>query len=489
MKFSGADMASKIARSSWRVARTLVLLSTFCVVATAAGAQKLSIQGDRFAVDGEPRFLTFISMFGLMGAPNFEADLHTIKTLGFDGFRIWPNLDTGPQIFKGDGSVGATELARLRSILDQARRERLIVDVSFTFEHTPGLTAALVRPAIMALTDALRAYDNVLFDIQNERNVGDRRHMSEPDVRSILAGIRSVDPARITTASNSPVDSPEYAADFTARLGLDVTAYHEPRTSRWYWLSSTQAVVSAMRSNGRPAYLQEPMSTRDNLFPYPAHDRAEYFLQAIGHAKLAGAAAWCFHTDVGTDYRTGPALLEDRLRSFPEPEWAFVNSLKARVMLRASNGVNYVVAEGGGGAGVRADRTAAGPGAWEEFGASALGGGPLIADDRLSLAAANGSYLQATGGGGSSLRATAPSVGASETFRIEKSGGGMIRQGDAVALRVEGTSWYVTAEGGGGGSVMANVAARAAWEMFTVLFLSPHSTDPEALQIQGERRP
>jgi hypothetical protein len=243
-----------------------------------------------------------------------------------------------------------------------------------------------------------------------------------------------------------------------------------------------------MRANGRPAYLQEPMSTRDSLFPYPSHDRAEYFLQAIANAKLAGAAAWCFHTDVGVNYREGPALLEDRLRAYPEPEWAFVNSLNARVMLRTSNGVNYVVAENGGGAGVRADRTAAGPGSWEVFGASALAGGPLIADDRIALTTANGMYLQAAGGGGALLRADGQTIGAWETFRIEKPGGGVIRHGDAVALRANDTPWYVTAESGGGGNVMVNVAARAAWETFTILFVSPHATDPAALQVDAGRR-
>ena len=480
----------KISTSSWRVAVSLALLIGFSLVATEAHAQKLSIQGDRFAVDGEPRFLTFISMFGVMAAPNINADLHTIKTLGFDGFRIWPNIDTGPQIFNADGTVRPAELERLRSILDQARRERLIVDVSFTFEHTPGLTAGRVRQGILAVTDALRTYDNVLFDIQNERNVGDRRFMSEADVQSIFAGIKSVDPARITTASNSPVDTPEYAADFAGRLGLDVTAYHEPRMSRWYWLSSMETVVRAMKSTGRPAYLQESMPTRDNLFPYPAHDRAEYFMQGIAHAKLSGAAAWCFHTDVGTDYRDGgPALLEDRLRSFPEPEWAFVNSLNARVILRASNGVNFLVAESGGGAGVRADRTAAGPGSWDVFGASALAGGPLIAGERIALSAANGNYLMAVGGGGATLRATAQSAGSWESFRIEKPGGGVIRHGDAIALRANDTPWYVTAESGGGGNVMVNAAARAAWETFTVLFVSPHSTDPQALRIDNRPQP
>ena len=141
--------------------------------------------------------------------------------------------------------------------------------------------------------------------------------MSSADVASIFAGIKAADPGRIATASMAPVNSPQVSADFTAQLGLDVTAYHEPRPANWYQLATTQAVVRALKSNGRPAYLQEPMTTRDLLYPYPSQDRADYFLQAIANAKLAGAAAWCFHTEVAVDFRTGPPFFEDRLRAVP----------------------------------------------------------------------------------------------------------------------------------------------------------------------------
>src|SRR5439155_7781825 len=159
-------------------------------------------------------------------------------------------------------------------------------------------------------TDALRSYENLLFDIQNERNVQDRRFMSEADFARIFAGIKALDPARIATADNSPVDDAQYGADFTARLGLDVTAFHEARRSDWYTLATYQALVRALKSAGRPVYFQEPNTTRDSQFFYPSNDRAEYFLQAIANAKLAGAAAWCFHTEVGVDFRDGLPFLE-----------------------------------------------------------------------------------------------------------------------------------------------------------------------------------
>ena len=127
-------------------------LACALLAASPARAQKLSIQGDRFAIDGVPRFLTFMTMFGAMGAPDIVADLQTVRNLGFDGVRIWPNLDTGPQLMTSDGSLKPDELARLRLILDEARKLRLIVDVSFTYEHVRGLDATRARLGVVAAT-------------------------------------------------------------------------------------------------------------------------------------------------------------------------------------------------------------------------------------------------------------------------------------------------------------------------------------------------
>lgn len=453
--------------------------------AAPARAQKLGIQGTRFTIDGTPRFLTFITYFGAMGAPNVTADLHLIKSLGFDGVRIWPNLDTGPQLMNGDGSLRSAELQHFLSILNTAKQERLVVDVTFTYEHISGMTPSTALVGIVNATNALRTYDNLIFDIQNERNVQDRRFMSEDDVGRIFRAIKAADPARLATASNAP-DGASVDADFTARIGMDVNAYHDERLPNWYQLDEIQSIVRALTANGKPAYLQEPNTTHDTRFFYPSNDRAEYFLQAVANAKLAGAAAWCFHTEEGVDFRTGPPFFEDRLRAHPDVEWAFVSSLNIRVVLRAADGAHYLVAEGGGGGGMRADRSASGPGSWEVFGATALGGGPLISGDRVSLATADGAhFVQAANGGGGPLRATGQAVGAFETFVIEKPGGGVIHHGDAVAMRAG--SWYVVADAGGGAGASANSAARGAWETFTLLFATPHSTDVPPVTSFRER--
>jgi hypothetical protein len=450
-----------------------VILLCMCLSARTE-AQTLSIQGDRFAIDGTPRFLTFISYFGAMGAGNVTADLRLIRTKGFDGIRIWPLLFTGPQLFTSNGSLRPDALDRLLFVLDRARDERLVVDVSFTGEHIPGLNARGFRDGIIATASALRAYDNILFDIENESDIygPSDRPLSREDIASIRAGIKSVHASRIVTSSVSSQHSAEFTTNFTTELGLDVTTYHDPREFSWFELETIQPMLDTLKTAGRPVYLQEPMPTRDFTFTwYVNHDKAEYFLKAVAHAKLSGAAAWCFHSPLADDLRGAQTFLEDVFRAYPEPEWAFVNSLlPARVNFQTANELNYVKAEGGGGGEVRANSIAIG--SWETFALSVLGGGPLVNGDRVTIRTVNSNFLQASNGGGGPMRASAESAGAFETFVIEKAGGGGIRPGDRITLRTAGDArWYVAAEGGGGGNVMVNRPSAGSWETFKLVFV------------------
>src|SRR5215475_1317148 len=112
----------------------LAAIAVVTLVGRNASAQRLSVAGDRFAIDGSPRFLTFISYFGAMGAADVAADFQFLKDAGFDGVRIWPNSPEGPQLMRGDGTLDPSALQRLTEILDRSRDRRLVVDVTFTAE-------------------------------------------------------------------------------------------------------------------------------------------------------------------------------------------------------------------------------------------------------------------------------------------------------------------------------------------------------------------
>jgi hypothetical protein len=453
--------------------RPLALVA-FTLVAATAEAQRLGIDGQRFTVDGSPRFLTFISYFGAMGARDVAADLEFLKSSGFDGVRIWPNSPEGPQLMRGDGQLDPDNLARLTTILERARDRRMIVDITFTAEHVAGLSAGVYRDAMVRAAGALRPYANVLIDIENERNLYGPfgRPLAAQDVAVIVAAIKGADASRIVTASNSQDLPPADAARFTTDTGLDVIAYHDPRRPSWFEADQIDSVVSTLATARRPVYLQEP--TR---FPNPSTDRAEYFRTALANARRAGAAAWCFHTDLG--FNLGGSLFQDRLRSRVEPEWTFVSTLVPHVWLRASDG-HYLTAVGGGGGAVTADRQT--PAAWETFTIRTLEGGLVLPGDRVNIWTADGLHLlQASAGGGSTLTAAGATPGPWEAFLLERisgpSGAAAITSGDAIALRTAGATWYVTAERGGGGPVNANKAVRGEWETFLLGYLPGQRSD------------
>ncbi len=141
----------------------------------------------------------------------------------------------------------------------------------------------------------------------------------------------------------------------------------------------------------------------------------------------------------------------------------------------ASHSGGYVVAEGGGGQMVNANRAEAGP--WETFTILDLYGGQLENGDVVRIRTNDGRhYLSAPRGGGYGLTALPVSPGATEAFLLERvAGPGVVQSGDAIALRTL-KDFYVVAEGGGGQHVAANRPLRGPWETFTITL--PDATHP-----------
>lgn len=137
-----------------------------------------------------------------------------------------------------------------------------------------------------------------------------------------------------------------------------------------------------------------------------------------------------------------------------------------------SIGGYFVVAEGGGGGVVNANRTGVGP--WETFTVIDQNGGALESGDLVNIQSVGGYFVVAEGGGGDVVNCNRTAAGAWETFRIERiAGAGVINSGDQISLQAY-NGWsccggnYVVAEGGGGSVVNANRGAVGAWETFTL---------------------
>src|SRR5438552_2538979 len=169
---------------SWVV--ELAVAAFFWLGAAApVSTQALGVQGDRFTLNGQPRFLVFVSYFdGVRRIPDnlastavLDADLDFFVRTGISGVRVFPNWQfAGDTLMRCDGTLRRLELEKLRMFVDRTAKKGLIVDVSFTIDTVRNiqgrqcLSAANYGTALQAATAALAGKQGVLFDLQNEHD-------------------------------------------------------------------------------------------------------------------------------------------------------------------------------------------------------------------------------------------------------------------------------------------------------------------------------
>ena len=316
----------------WRAIRRCTLAYTLCLlfgVLARADSPKpvLTIVGDRFAVNGEPRFLVFISYFDALRASSatLEKDFQYLRDSGFDGIRVFPNwwderIETGfpsDTLLDGHGQLRPGRLDALKRVLDCAASHALLVDVSFAYETVPGISELRdddvgksqgelpvnhvhvdeYERGLTRIIEALRPYRNLFVDIQNEYN-GRVTHLSDDEVRRLRAAIKLADPERLVTASLANEIGPAEVAQRSNAVGVDIVGWHESRNP-WRFDEMDELVRRAKRGSSKPIYLGEPAPLEDGVI-------AENAITAVTKAKQGGAAAWTFHTHSSFDLSRGP---------------------------------------------------------------------------------------------------------------------------------------------------------------------------------------
>jgi hypothetical protein len=295
--------------------------------ADAQGPVVLRVEGDHFTINGQPRFLTFISYFdalhvGALNNPSdryakWNADLELLKTR-FNGVRIFPNwyadycsspsqanvLDDDT-LFNYNGTLNQNTLNALTSFIALADAKGMVVDVSFSRETvktampaTPNYQAALVAAAV-----ALAPYKNVVIDIQNEFTKGGAQGLSATEIDAIVPAMRqaAVTPVILSGSGGGYSD----IGDMARNHGFDFVAYHDDRVTDWQDADHANTQLSAIRSdlgiNRKPIYFQEPTAfdlsvngcgTATNQ----TDGSITHHTDAVKWAKHYGAAAWTFHT-------------------------------------------------------------------------------------------------------------------------------------------------------------------------------------------------
>jgi len=282
---------------------------TFTQACTRQSAPVLRRSGVNLLTDGQPSFLVLVSYFDAMRASEatLEHDFAFLKSKGVDGIRIFPLWVYGTQtpdatLLDADGRIRSDERWRhFDSILRKAGACGFVVDVTFNREHLDKASEFSVeefQAGIVEVASRLHAAQrspHVFMDLQNERGHPDAPAMqlTNVEVRRLRDAVKSADPSRLVMVSTQ--GGARKSLSLASRAELDVIAFHELQKPGWH--DNTQPTVQKLKAGGVPVYLQEMARAPDRGVRCP-RDTPEVnpFVQAMRHAKEAGAAAWTLHT-------------------------------------------------------------------------------------------------------------------------------------------------------------------------------------------------
>jgi hypothetical protein len=288
---------------SCRLVATILFLGCFC---RDAGTTEISVNEDRFLVDGEPKFLLGCSYYGALGAPDeiLHADLDEMQTCGFNWIRVWATWaafeNDVSAVDRSTGKLRPQYLRRLRGIVRECDRRRMIVNV--TLSRGNGVTGKerlqdsdAQHTAVEALLNSLNGYANWYLDLSNERNISDNRFTSFEDLAELRKLAKEIDNKRLVTASHAGDAPKNEVIEYIQTVGVDFLSIHRPReaNSPGDTEAKTRQYIRWMReaSRVRPLHYDEPFRRGFGRWEPTAED---YWTDLLA-AEKGGAAGWCFH--------------------------------------------------------------------------------------------------------------------------------------------------------------------------------------------------
>jgi hypothetical protein len=307
-----------------RVAAGALAVAFLVTAARGQGSgSTVSVAGTSIQIDGRPAFLTGVSIFDALGsAPPGDRDLDALKSWGVNTVRVWAHWHE--PIYQSDGTLTMAGRERLLTFARRLQTRRLIFElVLLRPGQLPGQPFAVFSSeparmkAVEAMTDALRPFRNVLFDLYNEHDHSDGP-ITHAAARSLRDRVKAIDSGRVVTISSTEWHLVSAKGDIDERgihnlrgeastdadsVGVDVVAPHFPRTEDW--ATATGARIHAVRAalNGigstAPIYLNE-----ERRADGPARIQPDAYQRALADARSAGAAGWVFHTAAGFELRT-----------------------------------------------------------------------------------------------------------------------------------------------------------------------------------------
>jgi hypothetical protein len=323
MKSSGSSrttMADQKNRNVLMLGQIAILLVT-CIlgVATMGRADEaidpsheqtvLGIEGSRFTVNDNIKFLLGISYYGGSGATkeSVSRDLDDLQRFGFNWLRVfgtWESADENVSAVDDRGEAREPYLSRLQSLVAECDNRGIIVDVTLARSkrsngsapsvHLPDLAAH--RRAVETIIKALAPHRNWYLDLANERDVRDDRFVSVEESNELRQLARTLNSSLLVTASFGGHDlSSNDIRDTLEIAGADFLSVHRPRHAKspLQTETHTREVLALLERMGviAPIHYQEPFRRGYVDWEPTAAD----FLTDLRGAVAGGAAGWCFH--------------------------------------------------------------------------------------------------------------------------------------------------------------------------------------------------
>lgn len=304
------------------------LVTFTAIVCNPCRAGELTISGAKFLLDGKPFPYTGVSFFNAIYNTNFNATtearvawLKKFQSCGINVLRVWGQwdsklgfIDANPAstLYEEDGTLRLQSLKTLKAILADADQLGMCVEVAlFSHESWDGnirIGEGADAKAVAALTEELRSFRNVTFQIWNEHH--DER------VLPLVRLIKSLDARRLVTSSPG----------FSGVLGNDelnqALDYLTPHTSRQnkkrHWEIAPKELESLLKKFQKPIVDDEPARNGTKKFGGPKDGSSPYdHILQIQAVWQLGAYPTYHHDMFQTGYGS-PAIPPSGV---PDPEF------------------------------------------------------------------------------------------------------------------------------------------------------------------------
>jgi hypothetical protein len=290
---------------------------------------ELTVEKTRFLLDGQPFPYTGVSFFNAIYNPEFNRTsegrklwLDKFSSYGINVLRVWAQWDNPRgfvdscgecSLYDGRGALRPQRLATLKSILSDADSRHMVVELTLfsreSWDSGIRLPDDDAEAAVRQLTQELRPYRNVTFQIWNEFS----HHTA-----ALAKVIKQMDPKRLVTSSPGFAGVLLGSAEETSAMD-----YLTPHTSRQRagktWEIAPAEIRYLLRRIGKPVVDDEPARNGTPNFggPRDATYPTDHILQMWAVMREGGYVT--YHHDM---FQTGAGSPPVPPSGIPDPEFS-----------------------------------------------------------------------------------------------------------------------------------------------------------------------